>query len=658
MLPTAYPYDRDMLFRAWQQFIIERDCELVTIDPTVLRSWHRCWELGGDPREEQVSGTSVGSDELEQRLQDHFALIAIARPFMEDIYQFVGERGVAVFVADRELCILDMLGDARLYEGLGAVGIIKGGFLNEASVGTNAAATALHEGIPVQVAGVEHYRAALHALTDTAAPIHAPQGEMVGVVGIVTKEEDGSPQTLGVVMAAAKAIENQVRADLVLSEAHQHLAELDIALEAVNKGILYLSPEGWVTHMNARAGNILDVRPQMALGREIAGMLSLPPEIQLAMQHAKPMRQREVVFQRKGKVHPCVASMNPLWSGSDLIGFVVTLEHSAEVRQLVQHMVGARALFTFDDIVGRDAEMRKLLRYARSAAQGDASVLLLGEIGTGKEVFAQAIHNASRRADGPFVSINCGAIPRDLLAVGLFGCEAGAVRATEGRPGKFELAHGGTIFLEDVDSLPLEMQAAVVHTIDTRETTRLGGARIIPVDVRVIAASSNIDLGSEVQQGRFRADLFYRLHVLTLTIPPLRERGNDLLLLIAHLVAQFGERLDKKVTVTSPAMVMLQSYHWPGNVRELENVLERAMYMVEGDELKVEHLPRELCLANIGGPGERVVTLEEAERQAIIRAGRAMQGNVTAMAQLLGVGRTTLWRKMKGFRMSAESFKS
>jgi transcriptional regulator of acetoin/glycerol metabolism len=658
MLPTAYPYDREALYRCWAEFTAGEQCESYTEDPAVARSWQRCREAKMDARCGTLAETPLDPEELEHRLHQHFDLIAVARPFMEDIYQFVGERGVAVFVTDRELCILDILGDAQLCDLLGSLGIQQGAYVWELSIGTNAAAMALTEGSPVQVAGAEHYRAALHTLTDTAAPIHAPQGEMLGVVGMIALEKDGSPHTLGVVMAAAKAIENQLQADSALSEVHQHLAELDIALEAVNKGILYLSPEGRVTHMNARAGKTLDMRPRLALGREIATLLTLPPEVESAMREAKPMRQREVVFHRKGKAHPCVASMNPLWAGSQLAGFVLTLEHSAEVRQLVQHMVGARALFTFDDIVGRDAEMRKLLRYARSAAQGDASVLLLGEIGTGKEIFAQAIHNASRRADGPFVSVNCAAVPRDLLAVSLFGCEAGTLGATEGRPGKFELADGGTIFLQDVDGLPLEMQAALVHTIDTKETTRLGGARVIPVDVRIIAASGNLDLGAKVEQGQFRADLFYRLHVLTLTIPPLRERGNDLLLLIAHLIDRLGQRLGKTVTVTPPAMAMLQSYHWPGNVRELENVLERALYMVESNELKVEHLPLDLCTANIGGPGERIVTLEEAEREAIIRAGRATQGNVSAMAQLLGIGRTTLWRKMKASGMSAESFRS
>ena len=226
-----------------------------------------------------------------------------------------------------------------------------------------------------------------------------------------------------------------------------------------------------------------------------------------------------------------------------------------------------------------------------------------------------------------------------------------------GRPGKFELAAGGTVFLDNVDGLPLEIQANLIPIIDAKEATRMGAVRPTPVDVRIIVASSNPDLAAEVQRGRFRADLFYRLNVLTLTIPPLRERGNDILLLVANLMDRFGRRLGKKVSVSPDAMSMLQSYHWPGNVRELENVLERAMNMLTGSTLTSGHLPADLRKANLGGSGDRVITLQEAERQAIIRAGRALQGNVTAMAKVLGIGRTTLWRKMKAFRMPADSFR-
>ncbi|MBM4431562.1 MAG: sigma-54-dependent Fis family transcriptional regulator, partial [Chloroflexi bacterium] len=521
----------------------------------------------------------------------------------------------------------------------------------------NAAAMALSEGIAVQVAGPEHYVAALHLFTDTAAPIHAPHGEVLAVLGIAALEREGTPHTLAIVMAAAKAIENQLQADLTLSEALQHLAELDVTLQAVRKGILFLDTEGKVTHMNARAGEILCIQQRTALGRQIRSLLTLPAEVDAAMQRCVAIQDREVAFMCGGLSQPCVVTMTPLGPEADVAGFVLTLEPTAEVRHLVHRMVGASAHFAFEDIIGRDLEMRHVLQYARQAAQCEANVLLLGESGTGKDVFAQAIHRASPRASGPFVSLDCTAVPRELLAVGLFGYEGTLLGVEEvGRPGKFELAAGGTVFLDNVDGLPLPLQANLLHILDTGEVTRLGSIRSTPVDVRVIAASSSPDILGEVQRGRFRADLFYRLNVLTLTIPPLRARGNDIVLLINHLLDKSCQRLGKKVTIAPEAMAMLQSYHWPGNVRELQNVLERALYVMTGDMLLVQHLPAELCAANIGRPAERIISIQEAERQAIIRAGRALQGNMTAMARVLGIGRTTLWRKMKALRIPADSF--
>lgn len=658
MLPLAYPYDRQDLLAAWQQFISQGTCELSTLDPAVMRSWHRCRQAGLDPYTSPMSLFCEDVETLEERQHAHFDLIAIARPFMEDIYQFVGERDVVVYLTDRNLCVLDAVGDPSLRELLQARGFEYGALLSEECIGTNAAALALNEGMPVQVVGPEHYCVSFHALTDTAAPIHAPTGEMLGALNIVTLESDGHPHTLGIVMAASKAIENQLQADLSLAEAHQHLAELNVVLQAMSKGILFLNPDGQVTHINARAGDILGISYRQAMGRELASLVTLPVEVETAMARQISLAEKEVVFRTADEPRPCLLSIDVLREGSHLRGFIFILEHTAEVRRLVYRMVGARAHFTFDDILGQDAEMQRVLYYARIAAQGDSNVLLLGESGTGKEMFAQAIHNGGRRASGPFIAINCAAIPRELMANELFGYEgAFAGAGEEGRPGKFELADGGTIFFDNVDGMPLDVQASLLRVIDTKEIVRLGGTRVIPLDVRVIAASNNVDLAGEVRRGHFRADLFYRLHVLTLTIPPLRERGNDVLLLIAHLTEKFARRLGKIVTISPEAMAVLQSYCWPGNVRELENVLERAMHMVEGNELTVEHLPRELRMATIGGTDEAILTLQEAERQAIIRAGRALRGNTTKMAEALGIGRTTLWRKMKAFNLSPESFK-
>ncbi|MBC7250027.1 MAG: sigma 54-interacting transcriptional regulator [Anaerolineae bacterium] len=660
MLPLAYPYDRQLLLSAWQQFTRQGTCGLDSLDPAVLRSWQRCWQTGLDPYISPMVLECEDSEALERRRHAHFDLIAVARPFMEDIYQFVGERDIVVYLTDRDLCILDAVGDPSLRELLQGRGFECGLMLAEELCGTNAAALALNEGMPVQVVGPEHYCVAFHSLTGTAAPIHAPTGEMMGVLSIVTLESKGHPHTLGVVMAAAKAIENQLQADLSLSEACHHLAELNFALQAMSRGVVFLDTYGRVTHINARAGKILGISHRMAMGRVLDSLVKLPAEVERALARQASLPEKEVVFRtlKDNKPRPCLVSVDVLRESSQVMGFILTLGHTAEMRRLVHRMVGAQAHFTFDDILCRDAEMQRVLSYARIAAQGDSNVLLLGESGTGKEMFAQAIHNGGRRAKGPFIAINCAAIPRELMASELFGYEgAFAGAGEEGRPGKFELAEGGTIFFDNVDSMPLDMQASLLRVIDTREVVRLGGTRVIPLDVRIIAASSNLDLAGEVERGHFRADLFYRLHVLTLTIPPLRERGNDILLLVAHFTEKFARQLGKTVTMSPGAMAVLQSYHWPGNVRELENVLERAMHMVDGDVLKVEHLPRELRQATLAGSDEDILTLQEAERQAIIRAGRALRGNVTRMAEALGIGRTTLWRKMRAFNLSPDSFK-
>jgi PAS domain S-box-containing protein len=437
----------------------------------------------------------------------------------------------------------------------------------------------------------------------------------------------------------------------------QALRELNTALQTMNRGIVFLDPEGRITHINARAGDILGISHRLAKGRRFSTLIGLPIGMEAAMAQRTSMAEKEVVFQAADGPRPCLMSMNVLEGSSLLPGFILTLGHAAEARRLAHHIVGARAHFTYDDVIGQDVEMQRVMHYARTIAQSDSTVLILGESGTGKEMFAQAIHNGSRRAEGPFVAINCAAIPRELMASELFGYEGAFAVGEEGRPGKFELADGGTIFFDNVDGMPLDMQASLLRVIDTREVVRLGGTGAILLNVRVIAASNNVDLANEVQRGRFRADLFYRLNVLTLTIPPLRDRGNDILLMIAHLTEKFGRRLKKTVTVSPEAMAVLQSYHWPGNIRELENVLERAVHMVDGSELALEHLPVELRTATIGGTDEVLLTLQEAERQAIIRVGRVLRGNTTKMAEALGIGRTTLWRKMKTFNLSANSFK-
>lgn len=658
MLPSAYPYDRSEVRAAWTCLAEAGECPEYRFDPAVRRSWRACLEAELDPRGTPELTYSEGEG-FERRRQASFDLIAVARPFIEDVYQFSGESDMALYLTDETLCTIEWHGDTAMFERLEEIGLRAGVNLGEGGVGTNAAAMALNEGLPVQVVGAEHFFQVFHFFTDTAAPVHAGTGRMLGVVGLVTPEEDSHPHTLGIVMAAAKAIENQLQADQSLAEANRHLGELNASLQAVGKGMVFLDAEGTVTHINASAGEMLGISHRLAMGRRFDALVALPDELATAIAEQRPLPEREVVFDREGEACTCLLQVDLLRHGTRTSGFVLTLEHAAEAKRLVHRMVGAKAHFTFDDILGQSVGMRRVLYYGRTIAKCSSPVLLLGESGTGKEFFAQAIHSASAYADGPFVAFDCAAVPRELMSGELFGYEESrAAKVEEGRPGKLELADGGTIFFDHVDHLPPNIQASLLGVIDRREISRLGGNRIIPLDVRFVAASSNPGLAAEVREGRFRADFFYRLRAMTLTIPPLRERGNDILLIIAHLMDELAERIGGKVRVSPRAMALLQSYHWPGNIRELENVLEWAMHMADGSEVTVEHLPQEIRRAVIGGDDKQpVLTLQEAERQAIIRAGQALDGHVTRMAEALGIGRTTLWRKMKQYDLEVDSFK-
>ena len=658
MLPSSYPYDREELEAAWMAFAANGVLPRYPLDPAVKRSWRTCYDAGMEPCG-TPDLTYCEDARLEQRRQASFDLIALARPFMEDIYQFSGESDLALYLTDETLCTVDWLGDSHLFEELEKRGIRAGVNLQERKAGTNAAALALSEGIPVQVVGAEHFYQRFHCLTDAAAPVHASTGRMLGVIGVVASERNSHAHTVGIVMAAARAIENQLQADQSLADAHRLLGELNASLQAIGNGIVFLDSTGVVTHMNASAGDILDLSPRLAMGRRFGFLVAPPAELQAVIDEQQPLSEREVVFHVDGEPRPCLMRVDLLEQSSEVLGFVLTLERTAEAKRLVHRMVGAKAHFTFDDILGQSVSMRRILYYGRTIAACTSPVLLLGENGTGKEFFAQAIHNASDYADGPFIAVDCAAVPRELMSGELFGYEETSRSDTEeGRPGKLELADGGTVFFDHVDSLPPNIQASLLRVIDRKEITRLGGNRVIPLDLRFIAASNNPDLADEVKEGRFRPDLFYRLRAMTLTIPPLRERGDDIVLLIAQLMEKLSQRLGGSVRISPRAMAILRSYHWPGNVRELENVLEWAMHMAGGSEITVEHLPQELRRAAIGeDEDEHILTLREAERQAIIRAGQALGGQVTKMAEALGIGRTTLWRKLKAYRLSADSFK-
>jgi sigma-54 dependent transcriptional regulator, acetoin dehydrogenase operon transcriptional activator AcoR len=308
-------------------------------------------------------------------------------------------------------------------------------------------------------------------------------------------------------------------------------------------------------------------------------------------------------------------------------------------------------------VIGHSGCIKDALALGRRAARSHSTVLLYGESGTGKEVFAQAIHNDGARASGPFVAVNCAALPRDLIESEMFGYEPGSFTGADkaGRPGRFELASSGTIFLDEISEMPLDVQAKLLRVLQERHVTRIGATRSIAVDVRVIAAS-NRSLRELVAQHSFREDLYYRLNVLSIDLPALRERREDIARFVDESIRRSCAALHRPVLSLSPrALSQFEAYDWPGNIRQLQNIVERLVNMVDGDE--VAELPASWLgeefrtgrapIAEM--PGRQIVSLEQTERLAIREALEAMNFNVTKTADALGITRPTLYAKMKKY---------
>jgi transcriptional regulator with PAS, ATPase and Fis domain len=324
--------------------------------------------------------------------------------------------------------------------------------------------------------------------------------------------------------------------------------------------------------------------------------------------------------------------------------------YKEELRQSYQ------ARWYLDDLIGQDSEFIKVKSLAYHLSKTVSNILITGESGTGKELFAHAIHNASSRYLGPFVRINCAALPESLLESELFGYEEGAFTGARkgGKPGKFELANGGTIFLDEIGDMPLTMQTKLLSVLQERVVERVGGTRMITVNVRVIAAT-NRDLESMVMNKEFRQDLYYRLNVVSLKIPPLRERTADIPIIISELMYRINKKLQTNIyNISARALQLLQGYAWPGNVRELENILERAINLADMNHdkyLSYRNFPSLTDKFSVNRQETLMEAMENLEKEMILKTLKEVNGNKTHAARQLGIHTSALYRKLNKYRL-------
>ena len=623
----------------------------------IQNSHKRCENLNIS-KEQNISNNILEGEELQRRLNRRRKLIITSEPFINQLYNFVKGSNFFAILTDEDGCILSVIGDEDILTEAFSLKMIPGAYMDEKNIGTNAMSIAISEKVPIQVSGDEHYIKAYHRWTCSASPIRDCEGNILGCLDLTGYSEEVHSHTLGMVVAAVDAIERMLKMEKCSEELKISRKYTDTIIDSIPIGIITSDLEGNIkatnTHASEMFGYSIREMKRMRIGQLFDGWEAVRNVI-----CSKSAFSDEEVFvnARRNKLQFNLSAYPILDNNDNIIDVVYVFSEVKKVRKLANKIMGRQAIYTFDKIIGNNDKFLATIELAKKIADSKSTILISGESGTGKEVFAQSIHNYSNRKDEPFVAINCGAIPKNLIESELFGYEEGAFTGAKrsGHPGKFEVADGGTIFLDEIGEMPLDMQTRLLRVIEESTVSRIGGTNEILVDVRIIAAT-NKNLIEEVEKGNFRKDLFYRLNVLPIKLPPLRERKEDIKLLIEYFMRRISKRLNKKmVKISDEQMEHLLRYSWPGNVRELENFIE----LIINTEAIPDHLgcsDNRLEVANYIESEHEDLSLDKMEKRYIIKALRKHGGNITLSAKALSIGRNTLYRKIEKYNINCSEF--
>jgi sigma-54 dependent transcriptional regulator, acetoin dehydrogenase operon transcriptional activator AcoR len=647
------------IVKAWERFVVTGELGGAAPRPVIAERWQRCRTLGIDPFLDRAP-TVVTPEEIAAILACD-DLGRAGKEVLDEFSKAVQGTGHVILLADAHGRIVYSVGHRAIQGVLDRLNLSPGGGWAESAVGSNGIGTPIELGRPEAVFGPEHFCQQWQPWVCYGCPIKDPgTGAVVGAVDITGPARKAAPMTFALTVSIARSVERL----LMVFELERRHALLTTFRGLERKwpadGILAVDERGKVVEMNPAAARALGVRSPMmnALLPDLSP--DLWSRVRRTIESGNPGEEKGVRVPsasedgllcriepiiREGRRHGSIVIVSdPLpASGRDA---------GARERRAAAGVSGA-AKYTFGDILGGSPELRAALSLAKAAARGlhPRPILLVGESGTGKELVAHAIHAESRRANGRFVAVNCGALPAELVESELFGYVPGAFTGArrDGQAGKFEAAHGGTIFLDEVDSLPLELQSKFLRVVEEGEVVRLGSDVPRSIDVRIVAAC-NVDLRNRVDEGTFRLDLAHRLTVVEIFLPPLRERQDDVLLLATAFLDDECAAAGKPPLSISPDVGMsLRAYDWPGNVRELRNLCTRWALTVDGRDVQLDDVPRHIRdPASVGREmPEPTVSLRRAEDSIIRRTLAASGGDVAEAARRLGIAKTTVYRRMK-----------
>ena len=636
--------------KEWKKFINGE--KVSKIRPEILRAWKRCREKGVDPM--CITPKRITDpNEIKKRLEKNKKLLSVSGPAIKYLYTFTKGLNFFVSVSDIDGYLLLVYGDTDILEEHEPDGILYTNW-SEKYLGNTPIGTCLVENRPVQVFGYEHYCKYPHHFYGAAIPIHNPQNEIIGAISISGITDNINFHTLGIIVMTAYGIEKQLKIMESLEQIEKGKEMTNKIISSIQEGIMVIDKNNKIKSINNSLCRMLNIHEKEMIGKNISNFFKERILIDVICERSSITDFVTEISINQSKFLCTVTFIEDNGSSDALL----VINDIARMRSIAKKAVPEAPYITFDNIIGASPAFSKSVETAKSIASTDSTVLLLGESGTGKDMFAQAMHNYSNRKNDPFVPINCGAIPKDLITSELFGYEEGAFTGAKkgGNIGQFERANNGTIFLDEIGEMPMELQTTLLRVIEQKVINRLGGLSYIPVNVRIIAAT-NKDLLKECEEGHFRYDLYYRLNILSLNLIPLRNRKDDIYPLVKSFLNKLNVKYGKLVTdLTDDAWSLVKNYDWPGNVRELHNAIERGVALSKGSLITPELLPSAITdIKDVPPsiPSVHSVSLKDEknknEKRLISEALARNYWNISQTARELGVSRMTLYRKMDAY---------
>ena len=652
---TVGPSSERQVMEAWERFVAGLSQPSPAVSKFVLSSWQRSLRSGVEPGS-RLAPMSARGDALAQLRLRNADLIWAAQGLFISSAHLLAASGSIMLLTDPDGIVLETAGNPRTLEAAQDNHLVEGGNWHEGVIGTNGIGTALARRAPTLVHAAEHFCVGIKRWTCAAAPVFSPGTDrIIGVLDISGPPSTYQVNNLALAVAAARQIE-AVLAERASCERYPRMeACLSLSARTDSAAMMVLDRSAQLIHASGnlpssglRLGNSV---PGLKPGRQVEDWARhLPEGLRPEWLHPVRVNGKDIgallAIPRRSSAGPRLRTSSTRLA----MGAFGGVDGATD---------GDPSRSDFANLIGHSQALRAAVERAKLLSHRRVAVLIQGETGVGKELFARAIHGDEERS-GPFVIFNCGASTKELIGSELFGHVRGAYTGatTEGRAGRFELAHGGTLCLDEIGELALELQPVLLRVLEEGVVYRLGESKPRRVDVRLLAMT-NRDLLQEVEAGRFRRDLYHRISVTRIQVPPLRERAFDIDLLIDHFNEVLAERHGVASRHFGPEVrALLRAYAWPGNVRELRNVVEGLLLTSDEVAVSCAELPEEIAATPTApvlavGMGASSARLEESERQAILQAVQDMQGNLAQAARALGISRSTLYRKIERYHLQS-----